>query len=133
MLLVVLLTCLITACGVIYKPSPFWGAGGYSSTDIDATTVRVNYLTGATADVITVKNYALYRCAELTLERGYDGFVVLKGDASSVGGPYGYTTGATIVIRMFKGAVESTKVPVKSGGVYYAEALKTQLEPRIKR
>lgn len=132
-LLLSLLPFLITACGAVYRPSPFWGAGGYSSKDIDATTVRVEYLTSRTADLGTVRNYAFYRCAEITLERGYDGFFVLKGGANSVGGSYGYSTMSTITMRMFKGTPDSSKQPKNSEGVYYAEALKNRLEPSIKR
>ena len=57
-----------------------------------ASTVSLNYLTGATADAGTARDYALYRCAEIALERGFDGFVVLKGGAFSTSGPYGTTT-----------------------------------------
>jgi hypothetical protein len=129
-----LLVIIATArCGVVYKPAPFWGAGGYSSTDIDATTVKVSYLTARTADVITARNYALYRCAELTLERGYDRFIVLKDDASSIGGPYGYTTGATFVIQLYKGEAGIERTTGKGGQAYEAKALKTHLEPRIER
>lgn len=132
-ILIALCICGTSACGAIYKPSPFWGASGYSSKDVDERTVRVSYLTGATADANTAKTYALYRCAELTLERGFDGFIVLQGDANSIGGPYGYTTSSTIVMQMFKGDQSAQHLPEKNGGVYYAGALMKRLEPRIKR
>lgn len=90
-------------------------------------------MTGSTADPGTAKTYALYRCAELSKERGYNGFIVLQGDANSIGGPYGYTTSSTIVMRMFKGSVTQKDIPERHSGIYYAEDLKVQLEPRIKR
>lgn len=127
------LCCALAACGAVYKPAPFWGASGYSSKDIGPHTVSVNYLTGATADAGKARDYALYRCAEIALERGYDGFVVLEGGAFSTGSPYGFTTSSTITMRMFKGAPEAVPEMGKGNKAYYAAALKAQLEPRIKR
>jgi hypothetical protein len=127
-------TSLLGACAAIYAPAPFWGASGYSSADIDATTVSVNYLTGATADPGTARDYALYRCAEITLERGFDGFVVLKGGAFSASGPYGTTTSSTLTMRMFKGAgPDRSALPAGAQGVYEAKAVKARLEAGIKR
>lgn len=124
-----LAACLLSACSAVYKPAPFWGAGGYSSTDLDASTVSVNYLTGATADADTARDYALYRCAEIALERGFDGFVVLKGGAFSTSGPYGTTTSATITMRMFKGAApDRSALPAGAQGVYVARVVKARLE-----
>jgi hypothetical protein len=42
------------------RAAPFWGIGGYSSTDIDASTVSVIHLTGRTADPDTARDHALY-------------------------------------------------------------------------
>ncbi|MBK9235411.1 MAG: hypothetical protein IPO19_04800 [Rhodoferax sp.] len=133
-LVLALTASLLSACAAIYKPAPFWGASGYSSTNIDATTVSVNYLTGATADAGTARDYALYRCAEIALERGFDGFVVLKGGAFSSTGPYGTTTSSTIVMRLFKGAApDRGALPASAQGVYEARAVKARLEAGIKR
>ncbi len=124
----------LAACGVPYKPALFPGAGGYSSTDINATTVNVNFLTGRTADEGTARDYALYRCAEITLERGYDGFVILKGQANSVPGHYGYTTYANITMHMFKGEPpKELTIGKKYGAVHLAAPLKERLEHRIDR
>lgn len=133
-LLLALTASLLSACAAIYKPAPFWGASGYSSTDLDAATVSVNYLTGASADPGTARDYALYRCAEITLERGFDGFVVLKGGAFSTSGRYGTTTSSTIVMRLFKGATpDRSALPAGAQGVYEARAVKSRLEAGIKR
>lgn len=133
-LVMALSASLLSACAALYKPAPFWGASGYSSTDIDGSTVQVNYLTGATADPGTARDYALYRCAEIALERGFDGFVVLKGGAFSVLGPYGATTSSTLIMRMFKGAAPDKGVlPAGAQGVYEARAVKSRLEAGIKR
>lgn len=134
LMLLALAVALLSACAAIYKPAPFWGASGYSSSDIDAGTVQVNYLTGATADTGTARDYALYRCAEIALERGFDGFVVLKIGAFSVVGPYGTTTSATLTMRLFKGAAPD-KGALQAGaqGVYEAKAVKSRLEAGIKR
>lgn len=131
---VALLTSLLSACGALHQPASC-GSGGNSSRDIDATTVRINYLGGATADVDTIKNYALYRAAELTLERGFEGFVLLKSGAYSVGGGgAAYTTSATLTIRLFKSAAPGNSTwPAEAQGVYDAKGLRASLEAGIKR
>lgn len=131
-LLVSTLVCVLTACAPMYRAQPYWGAGGYSSKDIDATTVSVNYLS-TNPNVDLIKKYALYRASEITLERGYDGFVVLKGTASGVSGPYIYSSSSTIVIRMFKGTQDKPSPYVDNkSGPYMAKALMEKLEPSIR-
>lgn len=132
--LLALPTLLVGACAAIYRPAPFWGANGYSSHDIDATTVTVNYLTGTGADRGLARDYAMYRCAEIALERGFDGFLVLKADAFGVAGPYGSTTSSTVTMRMFKGAApERSSWPAGTSGAFNARVVRARLESRIER
>ena len=48
--------------------------GGYSETQIDDATWRVSFYGNGFTTRETVQTFWLYRCAELTLEKGYDGF-----------------------------------------------------------
>lgn len=49
---------------------------GYSETQTDANRVRVSFAGNADTSRETVELYLLYRSAEITLQRGYDYFVV---------------------------------------------------------
>ncbi len=52
--------------------------GGYSDVRLDERTFKVSF--GANDDTArtTVEAYLLYRCAELTVEAGYDHFVIVE-------------------------------------------------------
>ena len=121
----------LTACAARYQPKGFWG-DGYASAQLDANTFLVEYTAGPSASRLTVQSYLLYRCAELTLEMGYDYFVIVggKGDqrtvvtspggfggfattpGSMVYGPWGHLPGQTVtfsddgaiaMIKLFRG------------------------------
>lgn len=49
---------------------------GYAETQLGANRVRVTFAGNAETDRETVETYLLFRVAELTLQRGYDYFVV---------------------------------------------------------
>ena len=55
------LTQCLTACGVTYRPAPFWGAGGYSNKDLDGNKVNVSFLAAQSGG--SHETYTLYRCA----------------------------------------------------------------------
>lgn len=133
----------LVACGVIYKPSPFWGAGGYTSKDLSKDTVAVNFLTGATASDIVPRVYVLYRCAEIAQERGFDSFVLLEANAFQTRSPYGYTANASATMQMYlrntpqSSAIERDApngyLQLRKGAKYYAADVKAGLEKEIKR
>jgi hypothetical protein len=82
----VLSMALLSACG----PSKYtalsdtWNkAYGYEDTPLDETTYQVTYHGDASLNAATVDRYALFRCAELTVEKGYDYFVVMDGTAQT--------------------------------------------------
>src|ERR1043165_1509312 len=73
---------LLSACG----PSKYtalsdtWNkAYGYEDAPLDETTYQVTYHGDASLDASTVDRYTLFRCAELTVQKGYDYFVVMDG------------------------------------------------------
>src|SRR3972149_10206844 len=53
--------------------------GGYSDARIDANTFLVEFHGNGFTSRQTVETYLLYRCAEVTVEAGYDFFVVVGG------------------------------------------------------
>src|SRR5947209_5529515 len=81
LILVLLIFC---SCG----PSKYtalsntWNkAFGYEDMPIDGTTYQVSYLGDGTLTAAMVDRYTLYRCAELTTEKGFDYFTVLDASA----------------------------------------------------
>lgn len=133
LLIATVLWVFLAGCAVTYSPAPFWGASGYSSKDINANTVSVNFLTGRTVNIETARIYALYRCAEITLEKRYDWFLIKEGSARNQTGGYGAHASATYVIEMFRGTPPLTQQHVRNEQIYVARTLMAQLEPKIVR
>jgi hypothetical protein len=80
----ILLVCIlafVTACATPYQPKGF--TGGYSQVQLDNTSVRVEFKGNGYTSRERVEAFVLYRCAELTIERGYDYFVLYRGDTES--------------------------------------------------
>lgn len=76
-----LLFLLLTACGTAYHPVGDYGGiphGGYDSTRINANTVIVSFDGNIFTSAQTVNNDVLYRAAKITIEDGYDYFVVVS-------------------------------------------------------
>lgn len=56
---------------------------GYSDTQLDANRVRISFAGNGDTSRETVEAYLLYRAAELTLQRGYDYFVIADHNVDS--------------------------------------------------
>ncbi|PTQ08243.1 hypothetical protein CLG96_16255 [Sphingomonas oleivorans] len=79
--LTILLAALaVTACGTAtpYRPeTPGQSSrGGYSDQQIEANRYRVTFRGNSLTARETVETYLLYRAAQLTVERGYDWFIM---------------------------------------------------------
>lgn len=75
------LALLLTACATAtpYQPIGTRGAsGGYSSQQIEDNRYRVSFAGNQLTSRQRVENYLLYRAAELTVQRGYDGFTIAQ-------------------------------------------------------
>ena len=91
---------LLLALAACAAPTPYKAAGqgyGYDETQIEDNRFRVSFSGNSLTDRETVENYLLYRAAELTLENGYDHFIVSTQDTekdtwyrSSFDGFYGH-------------------------------------------
>lgn len=83
LLLVSALVALMTACATQtpYKIADKRGAPGYTETMLTDTRYRVTFTGNSTTPAETVKDYALLRAAELTLEKGYEWFQLADRDS----------------------------------------------------
>ncbi|WP_339741583.1 hypothetical protein [uncultured Maricaulis sp.] len=78
------LLCLaaISVLAACATPTPYQAAGdnhwGFQESQIEANRFRVSFSGNSLTDRETVETYFLYRAAELTLERGYDHFIVVQ-------------------------------------------------------
>jgi hypothetical protein len=74
----------LAACATAtpYQPNIRSGAvtGGWSETKIEANRFRVNFNGNSLTSRETVEGYLLFRAAELTVESGFDGFMVAERD-----------------------------------------------------
>jgi hypothetical protein len=77
---------LLVGCATAYQPSGL--GGGFTDSQIDANTFRVAFRGNGYTPRETVENYLLLRCAELTVERGFDHFVVLGSDTEGKAGSF---------------------------------------------
>jgi hypothetical protein len=92
---------LLSACTSTYGPTSnsFWnGKEGYLEIPLDANTYRVSFVGGPDE---LVDRYDLYRCAELTIAKGFDHFVIINSSYSGV--TRSSEAVAINIIRMFKG------------------------------
>jgi hypothetical protein len=125
-------TLLISACSSPTKyaanPDPALGHYGYSEAQEDSTRFQVTFAANYQTPTQTVEQYALYRCAELTVQRGYDYFIVLhtKNSTYLLGRRREPSTSKTI--RMFMG-----ESPKKNANAYDAKTLLGVMAPSIER
>ncbi len=80
LLLVAVAAGLATACAssgsTPYQPAGINGEYGYAQQQIEHNKVRLTFNGNSSTDVTTVKKYVLYRAAEVTLQSGYDFFML---------------------------------------------------------
>jgi hypothetical protein len=85
---------LLAACVTATPYQPRTGASGYGYSDqrIEPNRFRLTFRGNSATDREQVENYLLYRAAELTLQNGYDYFVIVTRatDAKSTLQGYGY-------------------------------------------
>ena len=77
-------TTLVAACATETTYRPATGSGfyrtGYSDTQIEPNRFRVTFAGNTVTDRDVVERYLLFRAAELTLQNGYDYFVMADRD-----------------------------------------------------
>ena len=90
----------LAACGTPTPYQPVTDGHGYAEQSLESDRFRVTFSGNSLTPRETVENYLLYRAAEITLERGYDHFIVVEQETersttyfttfNSVGAPYSY-------------------------------------------
>lgn len=103
-IMTVLCALLLAGCATQtpYKPAEERGEEGYTETQLGENRYRITFVGNHSTPAETVKDYALLRAAELTLQEGYSWFSVAERDkgenqrsSTSVGTGFsvpGYTT-----------------------------------------
>ncbi len=97
---------ILAACATAtpYGPAEADGGYGFSEQRIEKNRYRLTFRGNSSTTRETVENYLLFRSAELTVQKGYDYYIVIEGDTetkksySSSGygsfyGSYGYGHG----------------------------------------
>jgi hypothetical protein len=74
--LMTLATLSLSGCATTYQKSGL--TGGFRQTNIEGDIWRIEFGGNGYATYETVQTYWLYRCAELSLEKGFDGFEILS-------------------------------------------------------
>lgn len=147
LLLAVAAAGIATACASTATPYQAAGRNGYGFTEtrLEDNRTRLSFSGNSSTELKTVKKYVLYRAAELTLERGYDYFVIMdRGlDANQeyrISSPVRPRFGGGTLeqsdasyeqfadVTMFKG-----KKPSILPNAYDARQVKTNLEAGISR
>ena len=75
----------LAACATAtpYGPAAEGGGYGFSEQRIEGDRYRITFRGNSLTDRETVENSLLYRAAELTLQQGFDYFVMLENDTES--------------------------------------------------
>lgn len=94
---------LLLVAGCAARPTPYQPATngyGFSDQQIESNRFRVTFAGNSDTSLDTVRNYMLYRAAEVTVESGHDYFVVVDQNTQSsttyrgTGSvPFGFGTG----------------------------------------
>jgi hypothetical protein len=96
---------LMSACQTGYQPSGL--GGGFSESRIDENTWRVSFRGNAFTSPDTVEKYVLYRCAEITVQNGYDWFLFVdRGTDARYTPPSGSGVTAMPGYRKYRSSAE---------------------------
>jgi hypothetical protein len=76
---ILVLCALLAGCATGYqKQTYFTVTGGFKEKDLGKNVYRVSFGANGYTTAETTQCFWLYRCAELTLEKGFDGFEILS-------------------------------------------------------
>jgi len=78
LLIMAAMAALLAACATATPYQPRAGEGGYGFTEqaIETNRLRITFAGNSLTDRETVETYMLYRAAEMTVERGFDHFII---------------------------------------------------------
>ena len=75
-LITLCLACIVTGCVTPYAKMGL--PGGYSEKDMGRNVWRITFAGNGYTSFETVQTFWLYRCAEVTLQKGFTGFEILS-------------------------------------------------------
>ena len=78
-------TVLLAACATAtpYGPASEGGGYGFSEQQVEQNRFRITFRGNSVTNRETVENALLYRAAELTVQQGFDHFVVVENDTEA--------------------------------------------------
>ncbi len=145
--MIILPIFLILSCAPV--PTGYWKLGvgdpytGYSETQIQKDVFQVSFKCNDATTYDAMKGLLAYRCAEITLQNGYDYFIVIQekditteDSWGMAGGRRRYDAslqtvkapGATVLIKLKHG-----KKPEEDMRAFDAREILTHIGPRIKQ
>lgn len=153
-LLLIPLVCALTACATATLYHPLGDDGfGYDSTQVEDNRFRVTFVGNEETSIERVRNYLLFRAAEVTLSHGADYFVIsargamkdVNATTAAIGGfgyPFGVGFGfggvtttsrsdqyrAYAVITVYEG-----KKPIDAPMAFDASEVVANLEEQVER
>ena len=83
--MILTIATLLQSCAADYQPAQTYGGfpvSGYTDARIDANTAVVNFDGNRFTSPSTLRAYLLYRCAQVTIENGYDYFIIVSTNTS---------------------------------------------------
>jgi len=100
-----MLMSLMAGCSTPYQAKSGI-SGGYSEIQMDPITVRVTFKGNGYTERGVVEGYLIYRAAEITVNKGFDWFIVTEREGEGEWHPQYGSTGftSTAVIKMYRGA-----------------------------
>jgi hypothetical protein len=105
-LIVLSAACLLAGCATAYQPDGV--SGGYSDQMRDGNIVQVSFRANGLTTPETLQSFVLRRCAEVTLQDGFNYFVLLHTEAPIEGSDKLYSMKvATATIKMAQGNTEN--------------------------
>jgi len=113
--ILVVIVLMIGQLGCTTAYGPVGLTGGYSDIQLDANTCQVIFRGNAYTSRETVKLYLLYRCAEVTNERGFDFFCMVN--ESSYSKEIWYTTSGSSRSRT-TGTLRGNRATFRTRGTY---------------
>jgi len=119
LLLFFIITCVISGCATTYKPVGL--TGGYSDTKLQDDVYQISFKGNAHTGSDKVKDFALLRAAELTLDNGYKYFIILEGSNTTKTGVYTTPVQANTTgnVNMYGNTGTYTGTTYYSGGQTY--------------
>lgn len=137
------LAAAILLCGCATNYGSVGLTGGFTEKELEPNVWRIGYYGNGFTTPETVQTYWLYRCAEFTLEKGFNGFEIISNITLVQRRPTDVQVASSVPIFIpmdtapkpyIEADIRLLKSPLtlRPGKVFDAAALKSQLEGPVK-